>query len=114
MDFIVAADRRVKIKESEKRDKSLDLARQKKKKKKKSNKTMKHKSDGNTSCNWCVWKNSQRLDKETGRLKNQKASRAYPDDSIIKIGQNTEKSPGDLRRLVATQTPVKNHQLTMV
>ena len=29
-------------------------------------------------------------------------------------GQNTEKSPGDLRRLVVTQTPLKNHQLTLM
>ena len=27
---------------------------------------------------------------------------------------NTEKSPGDLRRLAVTQTPVKNHQLTLM
>ena len=26
----------------------------------------------------------------------------------------TEKSPGDLRRLAATQTPVKNHQLKLM
>ena len=30
--------------------------------------------------------------------------------SIIKIGQNTEKSPGDLRRLAVTQTHVRNHR----
>ena len=40
-------------------------------------------------------------------------SRDYPDNSIIKIGQNTEKSPGDLRRLAVTQTPTRNHQLTL-
>ena len=34
--------------------------------------------------------------------------------SIIKISQNTEKSPGDLMRLAVTQTPVKNYQLTLV
>ena len=34
--------------------------------------------------------------------------------SIIKIGQNTKKSPGDLEELMVTQTLVKNHQLTMV
>ena len=33
---------------------------------------------------------------------------------IIEIGQNTEKSPGDLRRLAVTKTPVKDHQLTLV
>ena len=34
--------------------------------------------------------------------------------SIIENGQNTEKSPGDLRRLAVTQTPVKNHQLKLM
>ena len=32
-------------------------------------------------------------------------------NNLIEIGQNTEKSPGDLRRLVVTQIPVKDHQL---
>ena len=29
--------------------------------------------------------------------------------SILEIGQNIEKRPGDLRRLAVTQTPVKTH-----
>ena len=29
-------------------------------------------------------------------------------------GQNTEKSPGDLRRLAVTQSPVKDHRLTLM
>ena len=33
---------------------------------------------------------------------------------IIENGQNTEKSAGDLRRLAVTQTPVKDHQLTLM
>ena len=33
---------------------------------------------------------------------------------IIENGQNTKKSPGDLRGLAVTQTPVKNHQLTLM
>ena len=32
----------------------------------------------------------------------------------IKNGQNTEKSPGDLRRLAVTQTPVKDYLLTLM
>ena len=32
----------------------------------------------------------------------------------IEIGQNTEKSPGDLRRLAVTQTLVKDHQQTLM
>ena len=38
----------------------------------------------------------------------------YPNDSIAKNGQNPKISPGDLRRLAVTQTPVKNHQLTLI
>ena len=34
--------------------------------------------------------------------------------SIVENGQNTEKSPGDLRRFVVTQTPAKDHQLTLM
>ena len=34
--------------------------------------------------------------------------------SIIEIGQNIEKSLGDLRRVAVTQTPVKDHKLTLV
>ncbi len=33
--------------------------------------------------------------------------RDYPNDSIAKNGQNPETSPGVLRRLAVTQTPVK-------
>ena len=33
----------------------------------------------------------------------------YPNNNIVEIGQNTEISPGDFRRLVITQTPVKGH-----
>ena len=35
-------------------------------------------------------------------------------DRIAENGQNPETSPGDLRRLAVTQTPVKNHQLTLM
>ena len=38
----------------------------------------------------------------------------HPKYDIIENGQNTEKSPGDLKRLAVTQTPVKNHQLMLM
>ena len=38
----------------------------------------------------------------------------HPKYIIIKIGQNTEKSSGDLKRFAVPQTPVRNHQLTLV
>ena len=37
-----------------------------------------------------------------------------PNYNIIEIGHNTEKSPGDLRRLAVTQTLGKNHLLMLV
>ena len=37
-----------------------------------------------------------------------------PNSSIIKIGQNTEKSPGVVKRLAVTKTSVKDHQLMLV
>ena len=43
-----------------------------------------------------------------GRVKN------HPNNYIIENCQNTEKSPGDLSRLAVTQTPVENHQLTLL
>ena len=38
----------------------------------------------------------------------------HPNYRIAENGQNTEKSPGDLRRLALTQTPVEDHQLTLM
>ena len=94
MDFVVLADHRVKLKEREKRDKYLDLARE--------FKIMKHESDGDTNCNWWTWNNPQNIGKGTEWLRNQRTSKDHPDYNITKIGQNTEKSPGELRRLGIT------------
>ena len=52
--------------------------------------------------------------KKTGRLRNKGSSEDNPNYSIVKIGQNTEKCPGDLGKLVVTQTQVKDHQLTLM
>ena len=52
--------------------------------------------------------------KGTGGLGSWRTSGNNPNDSIIENGQNTKKSPGDLRRLAFTQTPVKNHRLTLM
>ena len=75
---------------------------------------MEHEGDSDTNNNWCPGNNPQKIGKGSGRLRNQRTSRNYPDNSITKISHNTEKSPGDLRRLAVTQTPEKNHQLTLV
>ena len=49
----------------------------------------------------------------TGEFRNQRTSGDHPDYNIIKISQNTENSPGVLRRLAVIQTPVKDYQLTL-
>ena len=49
-----------------------------------------------------------------GEIENKKTRENHPNYSILKIGQNTEKSSGDLRRLVVTQTPVRRHHLSLV
>ena len=36
------------------------------------------------------------------------------DDSIFKISQYSEKSPGDLKKFAVTPPPVKDHQLILV
>ena len=50
------------------------------------------------------------ITKETGGLGSWRTSGDHPNYSIIENDQNTEKSPGDLRKLAITQTPVEDHQ----
>ena len=75
---------------------------------------MKHESDVNTNCNWCTGYSHQRIGKRTRGLGNQKTSGDHLNYSIVEIAQNTEKSPGHLRRLAVIQTPVKDHQLILM
>ena len=103
MDFIVPAEHRVKLKENKKRDVYQDLARELKT-------TMENDADGDTSRNWCTRNNPQKLGKGTRILGNKRTRRDHPNYSINKMGQHTEKSPGDLRRIAVTQTPVRKHQ----
>ena len=67
---------------------------------------MEHVSDGNTNCNWCVRYSHRNIGSESGGLGNKRTSGEHPDYSIIKIGQNTKKSPGDFKRLAVTHTLV--------
>ena len=74
---------------------------------------MEHESDGDTNCNWCTRYNYQRIDTRTG-AGNKRTGGDHPNYSIVEIGQNTEKSAGDLQRLAVTQNPEENHPLTLV
>ena len=52
--------------------------------------------------------------KGTGVFGSWQPSGDHPNDSIIENSQNTDRSPGYLRRLAVSQTPVKNHQVTLM
>ena len=97
---------RLKNKENEKRDKYLDLARDLKK-----FWTMKMMLIFKIGAFEMVPKG---LVRGLERIGYRKTSKDYANYSITKSGQNTEKSPGDVRRLVVTWIPVKDHQLTLV
>ena len=107
VNFAVPTDHRMKIKESEKRDKYLDLARELKK-------TMKHDGGDEANCDWCTRVSCQKIGKGFGRLGIKTTSRDHTYYNIIKIGQNTKKRPGVLRRLAVTQTAVRNYRLMLV
>ncbi len=75
--FAVNGDHRLKLKESEKRDKNRDLVREK---------IVELEGDDDTNCNWCTWNNPQSLGKRIGKLGDEKTSGGHPDYSIIKFG----------------------------
>ena len=97
VDFAIPADHRIKLKECEKRDKFLDLAMELKN----------------------LWNMQVKIipivigafgTVTKGLLKglgSWQTSGDHPNHSIVENGKNIEKSPGDLRRIAVTQTPVK-------
>ena len=57
---------------------------------------------------------SPKIGTGTGGLVNKRTSRDHPNYNIIKIDQNTGKSPGDLRSLAVSATPIRNYWLMLV
>ena len=62
-------------------------------------KTVEHESDGYTNCYFFSRYSQQRIGTMTERLGNNGMGRDCLNYSIIEIDQNTEKSPGDSRKL---------------
>ena len=75
---------------------------------------MEYESDSDTNSNWRARHGNQRIGTGTEGLRNKRTSEDPPNYSIIEIDQNTEKSPGDSRKLAVKQSSVENHQLTLV
>ena len=67
------------------------------------------KYEGDTNYNLCTWNCLQRVGKWIGKVENRWTSRDHPNYSIVKIGYNTDKSHGDLRKFAVTQIPVKKN-----
>ena len=65
---------------------------------------MEEESDGGNTSKWCARYNHKRVDEATGKLGNKKTSGDYLNYSIFKIGQNTTKSPVNLKRVAVNQT----------
>ena len=103
MDFAVPAEHRKNLKEFEKKDKYLNLARE-----------LKNLWNMKVTIVPIVIGAFGTVTKGTGGLGSWWTSGDYPNYSIIESIQNTEKSPGDLRRLAIPQIPVKDHQLTLM
>ena len=106
MDIIFLWHHRGKLKESEKKEKYLKLDRVLK--------NIEYENDGEASFNWRTRNSHQRMDKGNNVIGNKRVSLNNLYSSVVKIGQNTKKNPGDFRRLVVTQTPVKGHQQIVV
>ena len=86
MNFVVLADHRVKLKESEKRDKCENLAKQKteeKNPKQNKQKNMGCKNDCDINRNWCVWYYDKRIDTGTIGTGNGMISGDHPNFSIV-------------------------------
>ena len=68
---------------------------------------MDHESNDCTNWDWCFWHRDWRIIKRLEGFRSCRTCGDHSNDSIIEDIQNTEKSPGDLRRLAVAQTPVK-------
>ena len=97
MDFANPADQKVKMKESEKIDQYLDFDRE-----------LKKQWNIRMTVIPIVISALGTIPKGLGERLEELEIRGR-----IVTGQNTEKSPGDLRRLAVIQTPIRNHQLKL-
>ena len=77
-------------------------------------KNIEHESDSDANCNRWGRYSHQRIVTWIKELGNKRTRGEHSDYSIIKIGQNTENDPEDLRWLAVAHTPVEDHQLMLV
>ena len=95
VDFAMPAEKRIKLKECEKKKISTSTLLDNFKK------TMERESNNYTNCDWCFWHGNYRIIKGTGGLGSWQTSGDHPNYYIIVNCKNTEKSPRDLRYLLS-------------
>ena len=66
---------------------------------------MEHENVCDTNCKRALSTVTKGLVKELGKMEIRTRGEYHPNDSTVKNEQNTEKSPGDLRRLAAHSNP---------
>ena len=106
VNFADSVEHGLKLKESEKKDKYLDLDRELKR-------PWNMKVTMIRIVIGALCTVTRRIGTRTTGLRNKRTSGDHSNYSIVEIDQNTVKGRGDLRRLVFSQTPVKDHQLTL-
>ena len=100
MGFAVPAVHRLTLKKIEKKNNYLDIAKELK--------NIGYVIDIDANCKWHTRYSHQSFGTEIRGLRNKRASRDQPIDSIVEIGHKTKNSPEDFRRHARTQTLVKN------
>ena len=110
IDFALLADHSVKLKESEKKEKYLDLARELKK-------TVEQESDVYTNCNWCSWYSHRRINKGTDGLENKRTSGDHPNNCNIAIWEESwrpEETCCRSSKIPSALADVKNSQRVVI
>ena len=74
---------------------------------------MEHKNDIDTRCNRETRYSHQNINNGTTGFGNWWTYEDYPNYIMIEISENTEKSPGNLKRLAVTKIRVEDYQLKL-
>ena len=104
VDFDILADHRVKLKESEKRDKYLDLVRELEKK------PMEYKSDRDTNCGWYSRYSHQCLVQGLKDFEIRGWIETILTTALLKSARILRRV---LRKLAVPKNPVRNHRLAL-
>ena len=73
-------------------------------------KAVEYEGESKSNCSLCTLNDPQGLGEGIAGTGNQWENWDYPDYSIAEISENTEKSARYLKKLVVTQTPLKDSQ----